>query len=233
MNAILSNHNLINEVTITLKEITDLLEVRHNDSMKKVEKLSEEPSFGALRKTHIAYNSQGQKIETYRLTKKQAIAVGAKLNNALLMKLIDKLEELSSNNKPLTFEEMAKNTILLADKKIKELENKISKDEPKVKFANAISGTTSNIDIETFAKALFDTEGIKMGRNKLMKWFRDNKFLTPKNKPYQTVLDRGLMTLKEGTYINNSTGELVTYTQPRLSGKGQIYFTNKLIDEGK
>lgn len=134
-------------------------------------------------------------------------------------------------NNPLSFEEMAKQTILLADKKIKELENKILNDKPKVNFANAISGTTSNIDFETFAKALYDSEGIKYGRNNLMKWFRDNKYLTPKNKPYQNMLDRGLMSLKEGSYINQSTQELVTYTQPRITGKGQMYFTNKLIDE--
>lgn len=134
-------------------------------------------------------------------------------------------------HKPLSFEEMAKQTILLADKRIRELENKIEVDKPKVKFAEAISGTTSNIDFETFAKALYDTEGLKYGRNSLMKWFRDNSYLMKNNKPYQTMLDRGLMTLKEGSYVNQATNELVTYTQPRISGKGQMYFTNKLLDE--
>jgi anti-repressor protein len=134
-------------------------------------------------------------------------------------------------NKPLSFEEIAKQTILLADKKIKELEAKIETDKPKVNFANAITGTISNIDFETFAKALYDTEGIKMGRNKLMAWFRANGYLMKNNKPYQAMLDRGLMTLKEGSYINQATQELVTYTQPRITGKGQMYFTNKLLDE--
>jgi hypothetical protein len=45
-----------------------MLEVRHNDAMKKVEELAEEPSF--------VYNSKGQTTETYILNKKQAIAVG-------------------------------------------------------------------------------------------------------------------------------------------------------------
>lgn len=134
-------------------------------------------------------------------------------------------------HKPLSFEEMAKQTILLADKRIKELESKILEDKPHVNFAKAITGTTSNIDFETFAKALFDSEGIKMGRNNLMKWFRDNGYLMKSNKPYQTMLDRGLMTLKEGSYVNQSTQELVTYTQSRITGKGQMYFTNKLLDE--
>ena len=81
---------------ITLKEITDLISVRHNDSMKKVAKLSLEDGFGTLREFRTVYNSKGQTIETYVFTKKQAIAVGARLNNTLLMKVINRLEELEA-----------------------------------------------------------------------------------------------------------------------------------------
>lgn len=52
-----------------------------------VKKLAEEPSFGTVAKMAVVYNTQGQTIETYSLNKKQAIAVGAKLNNKLLMKV--------------------------------------------------------------------------------------------------------------------------------------------------
>lgn len=80
------------EVVITLKEITDLLEVRHNDAMKKVKALSKEVSFGPLRETRISH-AKGKDLETYEFTKIQAIAVGAKLNDKLLMKLVMKLEK--------------------------------------------------------------------------------------------------------------------------------------------
>jgi len=62
------------EIKITLKEITDLISVEHNKAMKVVEKLSEEPSFGAVEKLATVYNDRGQTIQTYSLTKKQAIA---------------------------------------------------------------------------------------------------------------------------------------------------------------
>lgn len=87
---------------ITLKEITDLITTEHNKAMKVVEKLSLEPSFGTVEKIATVYNDKGQEIDTYLLTKKQAIAVGAKLNNSLLMKVIDRLEELENQNKPKT-----------------------------------------------------------------------------------------------------------------------------------
>ena len=98
------------EVVITLKEITDLIGVEHNKAMKKVAKLAEEPSFGTVAKMSSVYNDKGQTIETYALNKKQAIAVGAKLNNKLLMKVIDRLEELEkakSQPKELTRTELA------------------------------------------------------------------------------------------------------------------------------
>ena len=92
-------------IEITLKEITDLISVEHNKAMKVVEKLSQEPSFGEVEK-FTTLNLNNVKVKTYKLNKKQAIAVGAKLNNSLLMKVIDRLEELESvNARPLSVSE--------------------------------------------------------------------------------------------------------------------------------
>jgi hypothetical protein len=68
--------------------------------MEKVKKLAKEPSFGVLSKMDITSSELGGRpTETYVLNKKQAIAVGAKLNNSLLMKVIDRLEELEKVKK--------------------------------------------------------------------------------------------------------------------------------------
>jgi hypothetical protein len=126
------NQNLNNVGVITLKEITDLISVEHNKAMKTVERLSLENSFGTLEKIATVYNEKGQTIPTYNLTKKQAIAVGAKLNNSLLMKVIDRLEELENINKrPLTISEQI---ILIAqghqevNQRLTEIEHKIEND---------------------------------------------------------------------------------------------------------
>ena len=55
MNDLTLNQNSVNGGVITLKEITDLISVRHNDAMRKVEALSKEPDFGVLRKTRISH----------------------------------------------------------------------------------------------------------------------------------------------------------------------------------
>ena len=45
--------------TMTLKEITDLLGVRHDKAMVKVESLAKEPEFGTMSKMDIVYNEKG------------------------------------------------------------------------------------------------------------------------------------------------------------------------------
>ena len=93
MNDLVLKQNTVG--VITLKEITDLITVEHNKAMKVVDRLCLESSFGEVEK-FTTLNLNNVKVETYLLTKKQAIAVGAKLNNSLLMKVIDRLEELES-----------------------------------------------------------------------------------------------------------------------------------------
>ena len=98
MNFLSTNQNT---GVITLKEITDLIDVQHSKAMLKVEQLAKEPAFGEVSKFDT-FNLNNVKVETYLLNKKQAIAVGARLNNTLLMKVIDRLEELENQNKPKT-----------------------------------------------------------------------------------------------------------------------------------
>ena len=97
MNSLIQNQN---NGVITLKEITDILEVRHDKAKLKVDELIKEPDFGEVSKIDT-FNLNNVKVETYLLTKKQAIIVGAKLNNSLLIKLVNKLEEIESKKKPL------------------------------------------------------------------------------------------------------------------------------------
>ena len=85
-------------LTMTLKEITDLLEVRHDLAMKKVKKLSKELTFGTMFEIDIAYNESGQTIKTYCLDERQSLAVASILNTALLMRVIDRIKELESNS---------------------------------------------------------------------------------------------------------------------------------------
>ena len=49
-----------NAQTMTLKEITDLLDVRHDKAMLKVAEMAKEPKFGTMSILDIVYNDKGQ-----------------------------------------------------------------------------------------------------------------------------------------------------------------------------
>ena len=109
-------------MTMTLKEITDLLNVEHNKAMNKVEKMAEDPEFGTVAKTSTVYNDKGQTIQTYQLDKRQSIAVASRLNTALLMRIIDRWQELENQSKPsMPTTYIAALEALVASEKAKEL----------------------------------------------------------------------------------------------------------------
>ena len=109
-------------MTMTLKEITDLLDVRHDKAMLKVAEMAKEPEFGTMSVVDIVYNDKGQTTKTYQLNKRQSIAVSARLNTALLMRIIDRWQELENQSKPsLPTTYIAALEALIASEKAKEL----------------------------------------------------------------------------------------------------------------
>ena len=109
-------------MTMTLKEITDLLDVRHDKAMLKVAAMTESPDFGTVSILDIVYNDKGQTTKTYQLDKRQSIAVASRLNTALLMRIIDRWQELENQSKPsLPTTYIAALEALVASEKAKEL----------------------------------------------------------------------------------------------------------------
>jgi phage regulator Rha-like protein len=85
--------------SMTLKEITDMLDVRHNNAMRTVESLAKDPAFGLVTKIEcpiISGKGKTEYIKTYQLDKRQSISVAAHLNVALLMRIIDRWQELET-----------------------------------------------------------------------------------------------------------------------------------------
>lgn len=116
-------------------------------------------------------------------------------------------------------------TIRQLNAKVDTQAKKIEADKPKVEFAEQVHDSTNLSSIEDFAKALHD-EDIHIGRNKLYKWLRENRYLMHDNVPYQQFIDRGLFAVTESTY--SAKGEIRTAYTTRITGKGQLYITAKL-----
>lgn len=81
------------------------------------------------------------------------------------------------------------------------------------------------ISVGDFAKLLND-EQIPIGRTRLFSWLRDERYLQRDNVLYQRYIDAGYFEVIEQTF-DTPYKKMVT-TKTLITGKGQIYFTEKL-----
>ncbi len=121
-----------------------------------------------------------------------------------------------------------KNLFKLQCQVIDQLNNRIRRDEPKVKFADHVANTENLIDMNKMAKLCADN-GIRIGRTRLFAWLKNHGILMPNNLPYQEYIERGYFKVKESVY--ECKGISKTYQQTYVTGKGQQYILNRLIDE--
>ena len=111
---------------------------------------------------------------------------------------------------------------------INQLNERIRKDEPKVKFADHVGDSTNVIDVNRMAKLCAD-HGIRIGRNRLFAWMRSRGILMGGNIPYQEYIENGYFRVKESVYETN--GQTRTYQQTFVTGKGQQYILSRLMRE--
>ena len=129
-------------------------------------------------------------------------------------------------------DELMARAVLFAQSKIDELESKnkqllekIQTDKPKVEFAEAVGSCKETISVGHFANILFDTYGIKMGRNKLFKWMKENRILKKDTTPYQSFLNKGWFEVIEIPIPKLGRYEFVT----RITPKGQQCLFHKIV----
>ena len=126
---------------------------------------------------------------------------------------------------------MAK-AILLAQKTIEGQKAQIAEMTPKALFADAVSASSTSILVGELAK-LIRQNGMDIGQNRLFDWLRNNGYLIRAkgmswNMPTQRSMDMGLFEVKE-TSITHSDGHISVNKTVKVTGKGQIYFVNKLV----
>jgi anti-repressor protein len=114
------------------------------------------------------------------------------------------------------------------DQKLK-FQKQIQTDKPYTEFGKAITTSNKGVLIGEFAK-LLKNDDIDIGQNRLFGWMRLNGYLISrgvrKNQPLQKYVERGLFIIKET--IMHVDGEKKIQITPLITGKGQLYFLNKL-----
>ncbi len=120
----------------------------------------------------------------------------------------------------------------LQARKIIMLETKVDELKPKALFAEAVESSKGSILVRDLAKIL-KQNNVEIGEKRLFAWLRDNGYLIKKlgsdyNSPTQRSMNLGVMEFTENTVVRNS-GDVILRKTPRVTGRGQVYFINKLL----
>lgn len=103
--------------------------------------------------------------------------------------------------------------------------------QPKALFADSVCASSTSILIGELAKIL-KQNGVATGQNKLFAWMRDNGYLILRkgadyNMPTQRSMEMQLFEIKE-TVVTHADGHTSINKTTKVTGKGQVYFVNKL-----
>ncbi|WP_336774227.1 Rha family transcriptional regulator [Paenibacillus sp. MMO-58] len=139
-------------------------------------------------------------------------------------------QQLSGPLVPQSLPEALRLAATLAEEK-EALMLQAAQDKPKVLFAEAVTASKTSILVGELAKIL-KQNGIDIGQNRFFEWLRENGYLinrkgTDYNMPTQRSMELELFEIKE-TAINHSDGHVSVSKTPKVTGKGQVYFVNKL-----
>lgn len=111
-------------------------------------------------------------------------------------------------------------------------EEENERNKPKVLFSDSCEVAENSILIGEFAKRMKQNGLPNMGQNRLFTYLRNQGYLCKngerRNQPTQKAMEQGLFETKVRV-INNPDGSTRTTTTTKITGKGQIYFTNKLL----
>lgn len=125
---------------------------------------------------------------------------------------------------------MAK-ALLVAQRQIEQRDKQLQEMQPKALFADSVCASSTSILIGELAKILKQS-GVNTGQQRLFAWMRDNGYLIRRkgadyNMPTQRAMEMKLFEIKESV-VAHADGHTTVNKTPKVTGKGQVYFVNKL-----
>lgn len=236
------------EPVVSSRQIAESFEKRHDHVMRDIEdimrglpKNGDTPMFY---KTEYVHKQNGQTYPMYLMNRDgfTLLAMGFNGKAALEWKLkyiaaFNKMEKKLTEQPKLTRSQLLATALIAAHEELEEKDKQIAELTPKGIFADAVSASSQSILVGEMAK-LLSQNGIQMGQNRLFSWMRENGYLikdrkrTDYNMPTQKSMELRLFEIKE-TSIANSDGHTSINKTPKVTGIGQVYFTNIFLKKSK
>lgn len=240
MNDLINITNKDGKLTVSSREVAERFEKRHDHVLRDIEALLDQnPKLGADYFIESSYKAgTGKPYKQYELTRDgfSLLAMGFTGSRALEWKLkfIEAFNKMEESIKSATIPEgkyLLALAVLESNKVIEDQDRQIKELIPKGIFADSVSASTGTILVGEMAKIL-KQNGVDTGEKRFYAWLRENGYLikrkgTDYNKPTQRSMEMGLFIIKE-TAVAHSSGFVSLSITPKITGKGQIYFVNKL-----
>lgn len=219
-------------LTMSSREIADLVEARHNDVIATIERQFAKGVLRESRKTLRLHQPPGggRPTDVYDLTKRDSLVVASGYDDELRAKIIDRWMELEQTHTAsvrfLVPRSLPEALRLAADQaeRLEAQKAQIAALAPKADFHDKVTEAVNCQTIEEVAKVLGS------GQNRLFAWLRDQRILKPGNMPYQRFIDEGHFRIVERQY-NDRRGESHTYTRTLVTGKGFAYIQKRFGEE--
>lgn len=235
MNELLKNTEMMTSLQIA--EVTGKL---HKDVLEAIRNM--EPAWVKVngRKFPLVEykDAKGEMRPMYQLNKTECLYVATKFNDEARAKLVIRWEELERERMaggfqiPQNFSEALRLAAEQAER-VEVQQKQIEAMKPKALFADAVATSDRSCLVAELAKIL-QQNGVNIGQNRLFDWLRKNGYLCSKgeyyNQPTHRAMEMGLFEVKK-TAINKPDGSVLVSCTTKVTGKGQVYFVNKFLDE--
>lgn len=165
-----------------------------------------------------------------------ALVFGSKLPSAKRFKhwvtseVLPQIRKTGSYASPqLTGEELMAKALIEANSVLARQSKQLEEQKPKVLFADSVIASKSSILVRELAK-LIKQNGYDIGEKKLYRWLREKGYICKNStEPTQMAMNLGLFEIVVRTIERGDAPPRATRTT-KVTGKGQVYFINKLCN---
>ncbi|WP_299029218.1 phage regulatory protein/antirepressor Ant [uncultured Campylobacter sp.] len=226
------------QVWTTSLQIADVFEKEHKHILAKIRELPQD-NFNGSNFRLVEYTDKKGESRPYFLVSKDGFTLLAmsfngekfyKFKVAYINAFNAMAEKLKNPfNVPRNYKEALELAITQLDK-IEALEAQRRTDMPKIVFAEAVEASATSALIGDFVKTLCDTD-VSVGRNRVFKWLRDEKYLMADNMPYQRWAEAGYFEVIPQIIVTPK-GNKERFTT-KITAKGQVALSVKIIEAFK
>lgn len=196
------------------------------DHVDEEDKLTERFVLSGQNREAIVINESG----VYALVFSSKLPSAKKFKHWVTSEVLPQIRKTGSYASPqLTGEELMAKALIEANSVLARQSKQLEEQKPKVLFADSVIASKGSILVRELAK-LIKQNGYDIGEKKLYRWLREKGYICKNStEPTQMAMNLGLFEIVVRTIERGDASPKVTRTT-KVTGKGQVYFINKLCN---